>query len=113
MSFKPPDRRRQERTEVLELLEATAISGSDVYTCQILDLSISGARLKFPEGFVGNIFEITFVIPNCIVVVPAIIRWYSSVSPNIVGMQYMQGLTAQETYMILEYLKEQKRNLYK
>lgn len=87
-------------------LFVSAASGSNVYICEVLDISISGMKLLFKDNFEGKNFELSFSFDETFISIPAVVRWQDSVDSKIVGVKFTQGLRAQETYNLLEYVRK-------
>lgn len=96
------DKRKNKRYSLA--LDAFVVSGDKEFSCRIIDLSISGAKLQFDSkfDFLETIFELKFNLNDVMIVVPVIIRWSDY---EKVGVQYITGLSAASTYTILEYIK--------
>lgn len=98
------DEKRIDKRYFTDLL-ISAASGSDSYTCQAVDISLSGVKLIFPTNFKGQDFELSLSFDKTFISVPATIRWSDQLHPNHVGMKFTAGLKALDTYMLLRYIK--------
>jgi hypothetical protein len=91
-------------------LEAEVTAGSDVVPGRIGNLSLGGAMLTAAPAKalrVGDRVQLTFAVPGLAspLSVTAQVRWISPADPELVGVAFVTGLRARETYALSQYFE--------